>query len=84
MECTAENPCGGQSCIIARRQNDDFVYEDVVFRERGLPVRATCDTPPTAEQARAMAEATSGVHSILVGTAPKEENEPEIGRPPRP
>ena len=36
-------PCGGgQSCIVDRRANNDWVHEDDVFKEAGLPLRKHC------------------------------------------
>lgn len=65
--CTEANPCGGQSCIVARRQHGDFVHEDFVFRRRGLPLRATCSPPPTPEQHVAFEAAMYGYVSVVVG-----------------
>jgi len=36
-------PCGGgQSCIVDRRKNNDWVHEDIVFKENKLPLRKHC------------------------------------------
>tara|TARA_B110000259_G_scaffold188472_1_gene247862 strand:- start:8615 stop:8818 length:204 start_codon:yes stop_codon:yes gene_type:complete len=36
-------PCGGgQSCIIDRRKNKDWVHEDDVFKNNKLPLRKHC------------------------------------------
>lgn len=36
-------PCGGgQSCIVDRRWVGDWVHEDNVFRNAGLPLRKNC------------------------------------------
>ena len=44
-------PCGGgQSCIVDRREFNDWVYEDEVFKKVGLPTRKNCYTPHTFEQ----------------------------------
>jgi hypothetical protein len=64
--CTEANPCGGQNCIVARRQNGAFVHEDHMFRRRGIPVRATCDTPPTPEQHAAFEAEMRGFDSVLI------------------
>lgn len=48
-------PCGGgQSCIVHRRLLGDWVYEDDVYREAGIPVREHCFTQPTQEQREVM------------------------------
>ena len=52
-----ECPCmGGQSCIVLRRAAHDWVHEDDVLREAGLPVRENCFSKPTKEQNNAMKE----------------------------
>lgn len=39
-------PCGGgQSCIVHRRLLKDWVHEDVVFQQAGLPIRQNCYEP---------------------------------------
>jgi hypothetical protein len=36
-------PCGGgQSCIVDRRLNNDWVHEDEVFKNKNLPLRKHC------------------------------------------
>ena len=36
-------PCGGgQSCIVDRRKNNDWVHEDNVRKENDLPIRQNC------------------------------------------
>ncbi len=36
-------PCGGgQSCIVDRRLNNDWVHEDEVFKSQNLPLRKHC------------------------------------------
>jgi hypothetical protein len=36
-------PCGGgQSCIVDRRWVGDWVHEDNVFKDAGLPIRKNC------------------------------------------
>lgn len=36
-------PCGGgQSCIVDRRWVGDWVHEDIVFKNAGLPIRKNC------------------------------------------
>jgi len=36
-------PCGGgQSCIVDRRYNNDWVHEDDVFKKAELPLRKHC------------------------------------------
>jgi len=53
-----ECPCvyGGQNCIILRRHCGDWVHEDDVLREAGLPVREHCLSKPTPAQNKAMKE----------------------------
>lgn len=44
-------PCGGgQSCIVDRRSLNDWVHEDDVFKEAGLPIRKNCLSSYTKEQ----------------------------------
>ena len=44
-------PCGGgQSCIVDRRWVGDWVHEDDVFTNAGLPIRKNCFTNFTAAQ----------------------------------
>ena len=51
-------PCGGgQSCIITRRYMGDWVHEDMVFKQSGLPFRKSCLAPYSALQESAMAKA---------------------------
>ena len=33
---------GGQSCIVERRKNNDWVLEDDVFKQNNLPLRKHC------------------------------------------
>lgn len=36
-------PCGGgQSCIVDRRLLNDWVYEDDILLNAGLPIRKNC------------------------------------------
>jgi len=87
--CTLDNPCGKESCIVQRRRSGT-VYEDKIFAEKNLPLRATCTTHPTPEQVQAMVEffkqgagpgsvRVSGKKSVA-GAAPKTGNAaPETG-----
>ena len=53
MDMPAEQLCpcgGGQSCIVDRRWVGDWVHEDDVFTNAGLPLRKTCFTSFTAAQ----------------------------------
>jgi len=44
-------PCGGgQSCIVDRRWVGDWVHEDDVFTNAGLPLRKNCFTSFTTAQ----------------------------------
>jgi hypothetical protein len=44
-------PCGGgQSCIVDRRWVGDWVHEDNVFTNAGLPIRKNCFTNFTTAQ----------------------------------
>jgi len=44
-------PCGGgQSCIVDRRWVGDWVHEDDVFTNAGLPLRKNCFTNFTTAQ----------------------------------
>jgi len=43
MPTTMMCPCGGgQSCIVDRRFVGDYVHEDEVFTNFGLPLRKNC------------------------------------------
>ena len=46
---------GGQSCIVARRSQGAFVFEDEVLREAALPPRKHCLDEPTDKQRLALA-----------------------------
>jgi hypothetical protein len=48
--CTPELPCGGQSCIVARRTQGNSVHEDIVFDKQGAPRRSCCSAPYSTEQ----------------------------------
>ena len=95
MPCTAENPCGSQSCIVARRIYGDVVHEDLILQEAGLLVRETCSSQPTAAQEAAMEAflmkmASSNTHSVQIlaaghpaaGGAPEAAAVPAGGAPP--
>ncbi len=44
-------PCGGgQSCIVDRRWLGDWVYEDDILLNAGLPIRKNCYQEPSVEQ----------------------------------
>jgi len=44
-------PCGGgQSCIVDRRWVGDWVHEDTIFINAGLPIRKNCFAAYTNEQ----------------------------------
>jgi hypothetical protein len=44
-------PCGGgQSCIVDRRWVGDWVHEDTVFTNAGLPIRKNCFSSFTPAQ----------------------------------
>lgn len=44
-------PCGGgQSCIVDRRWVGDWVHEDTVFTNAGLPIRKNCFSSFTTAQ----------------------------------
>lgn len=44
-------PCGGgQSCIVDRRWVGDWVHEDNVFKNAGLPIRKHCFSSFTTAQ----------------------------------
>jgi hypothetical protein len=43
MECDFSCPCGGgQSCIVSRRSLGDWVHEDDLLIDAGLPLRKNC------------------------------------------
>ena len=53
MDMPTEQSCpcgGGQSCIVDRRWVGDWVHEDNVFTNTGLPIRKNCFTSFTAAQ----------------------------------
>ena len=55
MDMPAEQLCpcgGGQSCIVDRRWVGDWVHEDDVFTNAGLPIRKNCFTNFTAAQTK--------------------------------
>jgi hypothetical protein len=44
-------PCGGgQSCIVDRRWVGDWVHEDTIFTNAGLPIRKNCFSSFTPAQ----------------------------------
>ena len=44
-------PCnGGQSCIVDRRTLNDYVHEDILFKNSNLPWRKHCYAPYTKDQ----------------------------------
>lgn len=51
---------GGQSCIMDRRLCGDWVHEDILFKEAGLPVRKYCLTPLSKKQQEVMDEFLKG------------------------
>ena len=51
---------GGQSCIVARRRFEDFVHEDDVFADAGIPPRRNCTVPYTPEQKVAIERVMGG------------------------
>jgi len=51
MKC---NCGGGQSCIVNRRWLSDYVHEDKVFKNAGLPLRKHCKQPYYAQQVNAL------------------------------
>ena len=59
-------PCGGgQSCIVDRRKLGDWVHEDDLFKEAGLPIRKNCLTPLTKKQQKILDDmVNSGFESI--------------------
>ena len=60
-------PCGGgQSCLIERRIVGDWVHEDDIFKENGLPLRKTCFDIYSFEQESALA---STMHGNINGTS---------------
>lgn len=53
MDMPAEQLCpcgGGQSCIVDRRWVGDWVHEDDVFTNAGLPLRKNCFVSFTTAQ----------------------------------
>ena len=54
----SECPCqiGGQNCIVLRRRCGDWVHEDDILKEAGVPVRKHCLSKPTKAQNEAMKE----------------------------
>ena len=65
-----ECPCGGsQSCIVMRRYCNDWVHEDDLFKEKGVPNRENCYSLFTDAQQKVMDEfhrnmEIKGCHSI--------------------
>ena len=48
-------PCGGgQSCIVDRRELNDWVYEDTLFLENNLPLRKNCYQQLTKKQLKVL------------------------------
>jgi hypothetical protein len=48
-------PCGGgQSCIVDRRSVGDWVNEDDVFIQSGIPLRKNCFVNYTTKQKKAL------------------------------
>ena len=57
-------PCGGgQSCIIDRRLVGDWVHEDSIFLDMGLPVRMSCIEPLGAHRERAIRMSLRGLQT---------------------
>jgi hypothetical protein len=52
-KCTC--PCGGgQSCIVDRRELNDWVHEDNLFLENMLPLRINCFQQYTNKQLKVL------------------------------
>ena len=48
-------PCGGgQSCIVDRRELNDWVHEDTLFLENNLPLRKNCYQEYTKKQLKVL------------------------------
>jgi hypothetical protein len=48
-------PCGGgQSCIVDRRELNDWVHEDFLFLENKLPLRKNCYQQFTNKQLKVL------------------------------
>ena len=48
-------PCGGgQSCIVDRRELNDWVHEDILFLENKLPLRKNCYQQLTKKQLKVL------------------------------
>jgi hypothetical protein len=48
-------PCGGgQSCIVDRRELNDWVHEDSLFLENKLPLRKDCFQKYTKKQQKVL------------------------------
>jgi len=48
-------PCGGgQSCIVDRRELNDWVHEDTLFLENNLPLRKDCFQQYTKKQLKVL------------------------------
>jgi hypothetical protein len=48
-------PCGGgQSCIVDRRELNDWVHEDNLFLENKLPLRKNCFQQYTNKQLKVL------------------------------
>jgi hypothetical protein len=53
-------PCGGgQSCIVDRRELNDWVHEDNLFLENKLPLRKDCFQQYTNKQLKALENFTT-------------------------
>ena len=50
--------CGlsGQNCIVLRRKFGDWVLEDDILKQAGLPIRKDCGDPGTKKQNKVMEE----------------------------
>lgn len=52
-KCTC--PCGGgQSCIVDRREMNDWVHEDTLFLTNKLPLRLNCYQQFTNKQLKVL------------------------------
>jgi hypothetical protein len=48
-------PCGGgQSCIVDRRWIGDWVHEDEIFKQSGIPLRKNCYTAYNYKQRKVL------------------------------
>jgi hypothetical protein len=60
-------PCGGgQSCIVDRRLNNDWVDEDCVLDHFGLARRKNCWEQFTLEQYTAMLKMNLGIDALII------------------